>query len=230
MLKRFLPFVAVVAALAVLAGCGSVNTSSKSKTEAPEKEITAQEIIVGSWEGVLDVSYLEEKIFENEKELTGYFTPGSFELPVVFEFSADGGYAVSVKTEETDARIAELSEKLKVALKLYFTDAFSLENSGEALDKFLKEQRISIDEAAQDIITKNALKGTLYAVQYAGRYLPEGDKCFFGEDDAQVAARERYTAFEIKSETEMSIVEIAVPDDKEMQLLKKALPITIKKR
>ncbi|MBR5923604.1 MAG: hypothetical protein IKZ59_07415 [Clostridia bacterium] len=229
MRKKILPFIAAIIAIALLAGCSSANSSSKADVK-PEEKISAGEIIVGTWYAEIDMSYLEERLFQNEKELNGYFIPESFTVPLVFEFSSDGGYTVSLKSEETKSQLTLLTEKIKNALKNYFTDAFSLENSADALDKFLREQKISIDDMTEDVLNKNAFVKTLYGVEYQGLYKIQNDKYFFGRDEAELDSLQKYAAFEIKGKTEISIVEIVEIGDEGIETLKKALPITIKKQ
>lgn len=229
MRKKILPFIAAIIAIALLAGCSSANSSSKADVK-PEEKISAGEIIVGTWYAEIDMSYLEERLFQNEKELNGYFIPESFTVPLVFEFSSDGGYTVSLKSEETKSQLTLLTEKIKNALKNYFTDAFSLENSADALDKFLREQKISIDDMTEDVLNKNAFVKTLYGVEYQGLYKVQNDKYFFGRDEAELDSLQKYAAFEIKGKTEISIVEIVEIGDEGIETLKKALPITIKKQ
>lgn len=229
MRKKILPFIAAIIAIALLAGCSSANSSSKADVK-PEEKISAGEIIVGTWYAEIDMSYLEERLFQNEKELNGYFIPESFTVPLVFEFSSDGGYTVSLKSEEAKSQLTLLTEKIKNALKNYFTDAFSLENSADALDKFLREQKISIDDMTEDVLNKNAFVKTLYGVEYQGLYKIQNDKYFFGRDEAELDSLQKYAAFEIKGKTEISIVEIVEIGDEGIETLKKALPITIKKQ
>lgn len=229
MRKKILPFIAAIIAIALLAGCSSANSSSKADVK-PEEKISAGEIIVGTWYAEIDMSYLEERLFQNEKELNGYFIPESFTVPLVFEFSSDGGYTVSLKSEEAKSQLTLLTEKIKNALKNYFTDAFSLENSADALDKFLREQKISIDDMTEDVLNKNAFVKTLYGVEYQGLYKVQNDKYFFGRDEAELDSLQKYAAFEIKGKTEISIVEIVEIGDEGIETLKKALPITIKKQ
>lgn len=165
-------------------GKGKDKDSDKDNDKKEEVKKTDAELIVGTWEGSVDISEALEALIaelgDNEAELLSYFDFDGMAFALRVEFSEDGEY---VMYYEDDGTLDRLRTAFRDGFEAYLTD--QLQGSGYTLEDYAQSEGMSADEyldALADICTSD-MKPYFARDLASGTYEIKDGKLYLISDD-----------------------------------------------
>lgn len=197
-----LALVMVFALCACSADSGKDKDSNKDNDKKEEVKKTDAELIVGTWEGSVNIGDELEEVLESDMdmaELMSYFDFSDIDITMQIVFGKDGSYSVAYVDDGS-------SEKIEKAFKDGFVDLFNalLADSGYTLSDVAAQENMTEDEYL-DAMVEIAMQSiaSLYDEISAGTYEIEDGKLYMIEDGDD-KDDDSYTTYKL-SKTELTL-------------------------
>lgn len=182
-LKRIAALLLALVMVFALCACSADSGKDKDKDNDKKEEVkkTDAELIVGTWEGSVNIGDELEQVLESDMdmaELMSYFDFSDIDITMQIVFDKDGSYSVAYVDDGS-------SEKIEKAFKDGFVDLFNalLADSGYTLADVAAQENMTEDEYL-DSMVEIAMQSvnSLYTEISAGTYEIEDGKLYMIED------------------------------------------------
>lgn len=205
-LKRIAALLLALVMVFALCACstdsGKDKDSNKDNDKKEEVKKTDAELIVGTWEGSVNIGDELEQVLESDMdmaELMSYFDFSDIDITMQIVFSKDGSYSVAYVDDGS-------SEEIEKAFKDGFVDLFNalLADSGYTLADVAAQENMTEDEYL-DSMVEIAMQSvnSLYTEISAGTYEIEDGKLYMIEDGDD-KDDDSYTTYKL-SKTELTL-------------------------
>ena len=164
-MKKVLCLCLVFAMLTLLCGCGP----------------TEKDKLLGSWTGVVDLTYLFNETMSAEagEEVGPYLHIQEFPVTITLTFNEDDTFSMIVDEEALAVTVDNAKADLSESLKQYLMDTVSAALGVEMpIEELLEYAGISMDAIMDGIFTQELIDGMVSGVNSAGKFVAEEGKLY----------------------------------------------------
>lgn len=127
----------------ILCACGSASN------EGEEKELTPEEMIVGTWKGTVDCGdFLTDSFMEGlgDEEVGSYFDFSGIGFDLVLTFEEDGTFTLEVDEASAEKLGEDVVDVITNGFHDYIEDLLASELGGQSLDDYLADKGVSFED------------------------------------------------------------------------------------
>lgn len=187
-----------------------------------------EELIIGEWEGEVDMSEMMMESFGDE-EMGDYVDVKDFKIKLIVEFNEDGKFTASIDKKSAEDAFEGFVDDMKKGMRAYYEDM--AEDSGSSVDDLFGDMGMTLDSYFDLMFGEEAVDAMIEGLtseKNEGEYKIEDGKLYMITEDEEFD-KDEYTVYKLTSK-KLIFEEIHGEEEEDGIVADKMLPITFKRK